>query len=75
MSTTTDEEFSCSHDGCGERLPGSHQGHEIPPGWTISRVEEHHADTISLYYVYLCPRHKLTSTDRQTNLFPLGETA
>lgn len=74
MESATTEEFTCSHDGCQERLPSSHFGQEIPPGWTVARVEEHHDNTISFYYVYLCPRHKLTSTERQTNLFP-GEPA
>ena len=51
------------------RLPNSHQGQEIPPGWTVARVEEHSAGSILFYYIYLCPRHIITTTERQTSLF------
>ena len=69
------ESFVCSHDGCNTRLPNSHMGQEMPPGWTVARVEEHNADTVKIYYIYLCPSHRLTTTERQTNLFPTGATA
>ena len=62
------EQFTCSHDGCDTRLPNSYRGEEIPPGWTVGRIEEHHNATISLYYIYLCPRHKLSSMERQASL-------
>ena len=61
--------YVCSHSGCGERLPGSHQGQEIPPGWTVARLEEHGKTTIKCYYLYLCSKHVVASASRQTNLF------
>lgn len=69
--TTATEQFSCSHDGCQAKLPGSYRGSEVPPGWTVGRIEEHQKTTISLYYIYLCPLHKLSSVERQPSLpFP-----
>jgi hypothetical protein len=62
------EQFTCSHDGCRAILPGSYKNSEIPPGWTVGRIEEHHTTTVSLYYIYLCPLHKLASTKRQLTL-------
>jgi hypothetical protein len=70
------ERYTCSHVGCLARLPGSYRGTEIPPGWTVARIEEHTVTTVNLYYIYLCPRHKLTSTERQTSLpFVSGATS
>ena len=60
----------CSHKGCNEQLPGSHLHQEIPPGWTVARMKEHGVKSIKFYYIYLCPRHMITSANRQTNLFP-----
>ena len=50
-------------------MPGSFQREEIPLNWTVARVEEHCANTIKLYYIYLCPRHTIATADRQANLF------
>ena len=47
----------------------NNQSEEIPPNWTQARVEEHSANTIKLYYIYLCPRHTIATADRQANLF------
>jgi hypothetical protein len=62
------EQFTCSHQGCQAKLPGSYRGAEIPPGWTVGRIEEHRKTTIVLYYIYLCPLHTLASMERQTSL-------
>ena len=67
---TDKQKFTCSHEGCDEHLPGSHPGQEIPPGWTVARVDEHGAGSIRFYYLYLCPKHMITSTERQATLFP-----
>jgi len=71
---TDKQKFTCSHEGCDEHLPGSHQGQEIPPGWTVARVEEHGAGSIRFYYLYLCPKHMITSTERQANENPIRRT-
>ena len=59
----------CSHNKCEERLPNSHLGQEIPPGWTVGRIEEHGTNTVKRYYIYLCPRHIIATADRQGRLF------
>lgn len=41
----------------------------MPPGWTMARIEEYGEKTVSFYYIYLCPKHMLTSTTKQTSLF------
>ena len=61
--------YECSHEGCDERLPNSYQNQEIPPGWTVARIEEHGTGSIQFYYIYLCPKHMISSTERQTTLF------
>lgn len=65
----SERKFECSHYGCNEHLPNNHLGQEIPPGWTVARVEEHGAVSIRFYYVYLCPKHMITSTEHQPALF------
>jgi len=72
---SAEQKFQCSHEGCNERLPGSHLYQEIPPGWTVARVEEHGTGSIKFYYVYLCPKHMITSANRQTALFPKHASA
>lgn len=69
MVSKDENMFVCSHPGCHERLPGSHQGQEIPPGWTVARIEEHGKSTIKCYYLYLCPEHVIASAGRQAKLF------
>jgi hypothetical protein len=55
----------CSHSGCVANIPRHAQ---IGNGWTVGRIEENHKNTVTLYYLYLCPLHKLTSIDRQPSL-------
>lgn len=57
----------CSHEGCDEALPEDES--KIPAGWTVARVEEYKVQTISRYFVYLCPRHTLVTTEKQASLF------
>lgn len=61
--------FTCSHPGCEERLPGSRAGQEVPPRWTVVRVEEHASAHTLIFYLYLCPRHTLSTAERQAQLF------
>ena len=63
--------FTCSHNGCDATLHNKKDDNSIPSGWTIGQIEEYRDSTVALYYIYLCPRHTLTSAERQTSLpFP-----
>jgi hypothetical protein len=42
---------------------------KVPAGWTIARVEEYKEKSIAVYFVYLCPDHKLTTANKQASLF------
>jgi len=64
---------ACSHEGCEEALPEDES--KIPPGWTVARVEEYKVQTISLYFIYLCPKHTLATVGKQVSLFEEAPTA
>lgn len=42
---------------------------KVPAGWTVARVEEYKERSIDVYFIYLCPGHKLTTANKQTSLF------
>lgn len=61
-----DKRGGCVHEGCPEILPRAPQ---IPPGWTVAKVEEHRDGSILTYVIYCCPGHKLATVPAQAQLF------
>ena len=50
-------------------MPKDPNGHEIPTGWTVVRIEEHGKEKIEISYLYLCPCDMTTTTSKQVPLF------
>lgn len=61
-----EEPRSCSRDGCESKLPS---GTEIPPGWTICRVEAYGVEKVTVYYLYICNGCVLSADKKQGQLF------
>ena len=61
-----DESKSCSREGCESTLPA---GTEIPPGWTVGRMETYGVEKVTVYYLYICPRCVLSADKKQGQLF------
>jgi hypothetical protein len=57
---------TCSN--CSKNMPPDPEGHPIPSGWTVVRIEKHHKTKISISYLYLCPGCDLTTMSIQTTL-------
>ena len=53
--------------GVEETLPEEET--KIPPGWTVAYVREFKTQTVETYFVYLCPKHTLTTSAKQASLF------
>jgi hypothetical protein len=45
------------------------EGETMPEGWTVARVEKYSKTEVSYYYLYLCPKHKIVTTEKQMELF------
>lgn len=61
------EKQPCAHEGCPSELPADES--KIPPGWTVARVELYTKQNVVTVYYYVCPNHRLVTTDRQKSLF------
>lgn len=61
-----EESRSCSREGCESKLPA---GTEIPPGWTVGRMENYSVERVTVYYVYICPGCVLSADKKQGQLF------
>jgi hypothetical protein len=62
------DDLVCSHFGCDTKVPGNSRSSSFPSGWTVGRIEEYHSQTITTFYIYLCPLHRLGSLARQSQL-------
>lgn len=58
--------YPCSHPKCEAKMP---EGETMPEGWMVARIEKYSKTEVSYYYLYLCPKHKIITTERQTELF------
>jgi hypothetical protein len=58
--------ITCSH--CKAPMPPCRDGREIAAEWTVVRVEQHTAKSISVGYLYLCPSDMLYTRSRQVGL-------
>ena len=67
------EKQRCAHDECPSELPAD--GNKIPPGWSVARVEAYTKQNVVITYYYICPSHRLVTTDRQKSLFDVEGAA
>jgi hypothetical protein len=44
-------------------------GKTMTEGWTVARVEKYSKTEVSYFYLYLCPKHMIRTTEKQTELF------
>jgi hypothetical protein len=51
-------------------MPSDPDGHEIPAGWSVIRIEKHHKTTLTISYLYLCPGCDIAPMSIQTTLSP-----
>jgi hypothetical protein len=58
--------MNCSH--CDLPMPRDPDGFEIPVGWTVVRLEQHHKLELTITYLYLCSRCMISTSSRQTSL-------
>jgi hypothetical protein len=49
-------------------MPRDPDGHEIPVGWTVIRLEQHNQLVITITYLYLCQHCMISTSSRQTTL-------
>jgi len=59
-------QHKCSHKECDARM---NAGTVIPIGWTVCMVEKYSKNSVSFFYLYMCPRHTVSTVENQTSLF------
>jgi hypothetical protein len=67
------EKQPCAHDSCPSELPSDEN--EIPPGWSVIRMETYTKQNVVTTYYYVCPNHRIVTTDRQKSLFEVQGAA